>query len=889
MNKRYLIVVGAVLCALGWSAPTPVDAQAYGSRMGRVKQGGKVDFSPQGPGILFDALDPAVRKWYVPQELYKEYQWRQWEYSNYAREPYQRYVDTALEGDYFYDFFGNLVTRGWLIYDWQQDRPQQFGSSILKTNRFNQWFTRVAVSSDHKGQYHYSITIGDEIRTTLTPMTFSKPTFNGIQWDFAADKYQGTLLLARPSRPAVATSLDIPDQKTSVTNLLGGRGIVQVGDFVQVGATYVTAFQGQTLFDDFTGNPFAGGALTTDQNALPISRIIIRLSDDSPADGVGGAALFDDEIIIEDVDGNIFRGSAIGFEPIREGGFQRVGFLAADGDERITLTYDFTDPLYTGPDPTTIERVSFELVISNDYKVEITSDRQTNRDSQPVFLLIERAQNNIRDNSNQRLLQFDYGLPTANTILGVTLESNKVWGFDFYGEYDFNNQYRQYPNLNLKDHRKAVNDAQAWMFNLSKASYPWFVFLEGYSMDADYSTRTFLAGTRGQDEIDYEDEISYIYEFVEDNDDQDRRPDWNRYSMLSDNAVFPGFDENNDFVSDFNQNDTEDRQNFIPDYEEPFLRYHADRPEYLFGVDMNNNGWIDRFENDEEPDYPYGRDHRGYNIYAGTQIGPEARLTVGRLREKLLAGDRKNESTYLLFTYERDFAQLGRLRVFDNFKLVEDDIPDNLFQWVQPSNSRGTQQRVFDLLPARDTWVNTSYVQFDFTLVGNLNVINKFKTEIYNQRRDQRDLRGTASFAGLINKVDYTFPVRNIELEPRFKSEFLRERPVRKRDPERRELTETLFLIARIPMLSHTLIELGLELSHFEQFRDDEEGVPVNRDLEPDSFSRIVAVQFNNSSDYLGYRLHLQTGFRLQKLTFENLPPSTTSKIFMTAYAGLER
>jgi len=104
----------------------------------------------------------------------------------------------------------------------------------------------------------------------------------------------------------------------------------------------------------------------------------------------------------------------------------------------------------------------------------------------------------------------------------------------------------------------------------------FLAFLEGYSMDADYSTRTFLAGTRGQDEIDYEDEISYIYEFVEDNDDQDRRPDWNRYSMLSDNAVFPGFDENNDFVSDFNQNDTEDRQNFIPDYEEPFLRYHAD-------------------------------------------------------------------------------------------------------------------------------------------------------------------------------------------------------------------------------------------------------------------------------------------------------------------------
>ena len=114
--------------------------------------------------------------------------------------------------------------------------------------------------------------------------------------------------------------------------------------------------------EDFSGNPFSGGALTTDQNALPISRIIIRLADDSPQDGTGGAALFDDEIIIKDTDGNVYRGSEINFEPIREGGFQRVGYISADGDERITLTYDFTDPAYIGPDPSVIEEVSFELM-----------------------------------------------------------------------------------------------------------------------------------------------------------------------------------------------------------------------------------------------------------------------------------------------------------------------------------------------------------------------------------------------------------------------------------------------------------------------------------------------------------------------------------------------
>jgi len=885
---RWILSLAATCLLLGAWGAGPAQGQDYGVRLGTVSRGGAVTYEPTGPGVLFDALDPSVRKWYVPQELYNEYQWRQWEYTNYARDRYERYVDTSLQGDYFYDIYGSFVTRGWLIYDYRQARPQQFGSTILKGGRFASWFNRVVVASDSKGQYFYTLTIGDQIRTTLTPMTFSKPGFDGVQWDFAADKYQGTLLLARPSRPAQSSSLNIPDTRTSATNLLGGRGVTQVGDFVKVGATYVTAFQSQTLLEEVSGSPFSGGALTTDQNALPISRIIIRLSDDSPEDGRGGAALFDDDIVITDVDGNEVRGSDIGFEPARQGGFQRVGYLAADGDERITLTYDFTDPAYLGPDRSVIEKVEFELVISNDYRVEVTSDRQTNDESQPVFLEVERAQGNIRDNSNQRVLSFEYGLPTANVVFGFTLEANEVLGFDFYGEYDFNRQYRKYPNVNLEDHRGAITRAEAWMLNLSRVRYPFFGFLEGYSMDGNYSTRSFLAGTRGQDEIDYEDELSYIYEFVDDNDDQDRRPDWSRvWQPTVDNAVFPGFDENNDFISDFNQNDTEDRENLVPDYDEPFLRYNCDRPEFLFGVDMNNNGWIDRFENDEEPDYPYDRDHRGYNLYGGVHLTPETRLTVGHLSEKLIDGDGENRTTYMMFTYDRDFAGLGRVRVFENLRLAQDDIADNLLQWVQPANSRGTLQRIFDPLRARDTWVNTTYLRVDIRRISNLNVINKVKVETYSQRQDQEDLRDLSSFIGIINKADYTIHLGQFRIQPRWKSEFLRQRPARRADVARRELTETGFLIARFPLLQKTTIELGLELSHFEQFRDDGDGVPLARSLSPDSNSRVLAFQLSNTSDYLGYRLNVRTGFRLQKRTFETEPSSTTSTAYMTVYAGL--
>ena len=122
-------------------------------------------------------------------------------------------------------------------------------------------------------------------------------------------------------------------------------------------------------------------------------------------------------------------------------------------------------------------------------------------------------------------------------------------------------------------------------------------------MDHAYSTSAFLLNQNG--DVNYDQPAQFLYEFVEDNDDQDRLPDWQRGGQPGpDFSIFPGWDENNDFVSDFNQNDNRTISNRIPDYDEPFLRYAVDRPEFLFGIDLNNNDWIDRFENDDEPDFP---------------------------------------------------------------------------------------------------------------------------------------------------------------------------------------------------------------------------------------------------------------------------------------------
>ena len=890
-RSAFCLVWGAICLSL---SPFPALAQEYGSRLGTVQRGGEVSFHPRGAGVLFGALDPAQRRWYVPQELFNEYRWRQWEYSNYAREHFQRYVNIVQEGDSFYDLYGNYITRGWVIFNNSQTQPQQFGSSILKSNRFREWFSGVLISADAKGQNYYALTMGDALRTTLTPMTFSKPRWDGIQFDYAADKYQGTIIYSRISQPGGTSTNDIEALATNTTSLIGGRFTTQVGDFATVGLTSVNSHQANTIIDGFAGNPITG-ELTLDQNNT-ISAIEIVLRDDSPEDGVGGAAFFPagSDIIITYLDGTVDRGKQIRFEPVIEGGFVREGFLSADGTEEIRLRYDFDSPAFisrASASKEDIKKVKFRLVLGNDYQVWVTSDRQLNQSDVSVLILRAQAEGNVQDNTNLQVVSFEYGLPTATQIWGGTLELDKVFGFDFYGEYDLSYSYTKYPNVSIdateKDHStwsgiQGDRAAPAWVINLSRAAYPWFVFAEAYSMDPRYNTRTFTTLSSGF--IDYEDKRAHVLELVEDNDDQDQFPDTVRKDWRSgDQQVYPGWDENGDFISDFNQNDNRSLTNSIPDYDEPFLRHNVDRPEFLFGVDMNNNGWIDRFENDELPDYPYKKDHRGYNIYFGLHLSPEIRVTLGALREALISSNQKNQSRYALFTLDRDTATWGHWRLFNMLKSVEDDIPDDLLQWLPNANIRtGESTKIEDPLIGRDTWINSLWLGNDYKLSG-FKVSNYLKYDFYHQRLSQNEraplgLRERDFFFGLINKASYRLDLGRLWIEPRWKSEFRYQSIDLTSTDKRRELTELGGLILGFPLLAHTGVQAGLEFSRFDDFEND-----IN------DFNGVVsAVQFSNDSAYLGYQLTTQMGLQIDRRKAKGKSASIITQSFLTVYAGIQ-
>jgi hypothetical protein len=906
------------------------EAQGYDDRLGQ-RRGGAVSFEPRGPGVFFDALDPTVKRWYVPQELYNDYGFRTWEYSNYARDPYQRYVNTSLEGESFYNMYGSYITRGWLIYDWRQEALTPLGSSVFQDSRYQGWFNQVLIAADSKGGTHYAITVGDQIRTTLTPMTFSKPAYNGIRLDAATDKYQGTLLLSRVSGP-VRSTVSTPDTRTNATNMVGGRALAQVGDFVTLGVTYLNTHTTRTTLGSFEGNPVQG-TLGDGQARVPVTAIALILSDDSPEDGEGGAALFAHDLVIvrEDFQTGIRQKLTLGDLtndptrwPIIEGGFQEGGFLAANGTQRIIINYDFTDPSYVGPDPTEIVDVTFDLVVANDYRIDVWSDRQTGQSAppdapltretlderNPALLLLARAPDNVKDGSNRRRVLLDYGLPTANQIIGFTVEGTDVMGFDFYGEYDLNQRYDQYPNLALftDDRSFEVHSvtADAWMMNLSWQNYPWFFSGEAFSMDHDYSTSPYLVNSAG--DVNYDQPGQFLYEFVEDNDDQDRLPDWQRANQSGpDFAVFPGWDENNDFVSDFNQNDTRSISNRIPDYDEPFLRYDVDRPEFLYGVDLNNNDWIDRFENDDEPDYPYKRDHQGYNVYGGMRPLPGVRLSVGQTREKLKSSGRQNHTSYAITTIDQDFAGFGRLRAFHMLKFAQDNIADDRRE-PQPFLNSGPPANVIDILPAQDTWINSIYIGFDYTAVPNLNVRNKLKLDLFVQRDDglrtidRRPLDDRASFFGLINKVDYTIRMDRMSIVPRVKSQFVRRAPFIKGEKDIREWDGLLSGIIRFPVLNRSTIEFGAELRRLAELNVDEGKRVTDSILGPtgDRSETTLALQWTTATDYLGYKLLVQTGFRLSRTSVEEVrirdlevmkrgDSSTGTTTFITVYAGVDQ
>ena len=842
---------------------------------------------PKGVEVYESAMTPSLRKWQYPQSLYHFYRWSGEDYSNYARENYERYVSTELEGFRQYDMYGNYITRGFEIYDWSVDNPVTSGSTVRKGPKYGRWFSSLIVSSMSKGQFYSSMTIGEAIRSTLTPLTFSKPAFNGIQWDFASDKYQTTILASRLASPGSAVQFENSQGQVlgDMTNLFGLHSKVQLGDFSNLGFTYVN------VSNFTTGRKFGDnslkGVLTEAQNGGNIEQIVLRLSDDSPEDGRGGTQLFAERIILNGVDHPEI-------VPSVRGGVRRAGVIEANGAETIELTYNIARDFrqQSGDEITSfqeIREVEFELVIANDYRIEATSNLQLNGQGEPVFLPVERAHGNISDGSNQRFVRFEYGLPTGSDLLGLSFDIDDINGFNLRSEIALSRAFRRFSNQNFQKHELAQDEGLAYYVTASQDAYPWFAYGEVHRLEPEYSTRSFITDARGF--IDYEHTERHTFEMVDDNDDQDRFPDWKRLWQNGDNAfrespfgtggqadpqVFPGYDENSDFISDFNQNG-----NGEPDFAEPFLRYSVDPPEFLFGVDMNSNNVIDRFENDVFADYPYRQDRDGWNVYGGAHLTENIKLTVGRNSVDEISSKRDADMTYAVLRGMWNFPGI-EARAFQFARFVEDDIEDDVIEWVDPN---GFQESI-DPLVAQNTFISTGYFTLDYLRLKNLNVYNKVKYDYFVQRGDEADTKDNRFFLGIINKLDYPLPItKNLSFWPRWKSIFRKVTPTFSTDLNILEWSQFYMLTSKYFVLPATFLEYGIEFNLFRNLEERPEIIPPG--YVDDFTGTVLALQISNKSDYLGYAMTMNAGFRWERRAFEEAT-DTNSLVFIRVFAGLQ-
>jgi hypothetical protein len=381
-----------------------------------------------------------------------------------------------------------------------------------------------------------------------------------------------------------------------------------------------------------------------------------------------------------------------------------------------------------------------------------------------------------------------------------------------------------------------------------------------------------------------------VYEFVDDNDDQDELPDWTRWykgpttntrfgrNLKTDDAVFPGLDEDNDDIPDFNRN-----FNNMPDYAEPFLRYEVDPPDFLFGLDMNNNGVIDRFEDDNQADLPYKKGHRGYNAYLGVELFPESSLMVGRLDEGLLMTDRTNTSHYLLLTLKKEFPERDlSIWFIENPRKVQDDIADDVFQWVEETGSRGESRLITDPLMAQDAFLNTAYLEVKYDRF--LPFTTKVKHDVVHLLTDEAGLRDRRYF-GVVNKAEYSRELRRWTLLPRWKQLFSSVTPTAEEELKTRELTEIASFMVKRDISTSIRLTAGAEYEVFANLKKRPDPLPAGY-LE-DYNTWILAAQLANTSPYLGYQITTNVGMQWKRRDEAKSKASSELYSFITVYAGL--
>ncbi len=734
-------------------------------------------------------------------------------YLNYAREKYNPY-QFGLDSFKKFDILGNYMVEGQTVWQFEEQRPgigiglPRFGDlhdgSVRAVHgHYRFWFNTLVQVQDSGQGFQWRLSAGDWIRSQFTELTFKVPRFSGIRYDINSTKHQATFLYTSGRTT----------WRTNYENYWGGRVVnfhagkpirgaasvgsvpffgahwrTQVGDAIELGATFVNQHAEDVTRDE--GITSLRGGLPYPM--LPPRQVVVTFSDDSPEDGRGGAAVFGAPrvTLVAEGDSVITR-----FVSSSAGGVVVGDHIEANGFETISFSYDMP----VSPTPVAM---MVEAMVANDYRVEISQshtyfigynakgegrskqldefgNKRAFEDRETPPYIITRAPGNIQDLSNKAPIKFRYGFTTGQSIYGSNFTADFA-GLKARGEFALSSTYFQFPTG--RGVQLSPLSGAAYFIDVLKEAGPLNLGFEYFHIGPKYAS---YMGTRGgptlhTDRAGASKEVQQTHSFpwVDDNDDGDM---WSDDDILKENAsrtnielnrgVYPGRDQDFDGHVDDDQN-----SNDVPDWTEPFLLYYSDPLEFTYGFDNNNNFWIDHWENDERPDYPYDKDLEGPHYFVEYKPTRGLKFSVGQFDTQEIAGGGENVGRYFRSSYLFDRGDAGMIEWRHDTKRVRDSIRNSVYVFRDVPTIFGPQpfDRGYDHLEMLNSLVHTAFLGTRYNQVLNLHIENNFKfmqnhklPSRFEDGMEQSDSR-VSSFL-MVNRADYRFRRGRWSIWPQFK------------------------------------------------------------------------------------------------------------------------
>ncbi|MFH1568135.1 MAG: hypothetical protein ABIL09_09065 [Gemmatimonadota bacterium] len=834
------------------------------------------------------------------------YPWWDERYENYSLLSYRDYGAIAAQRENAtYDPFGVYLLDGvdlLRVGEYRTLAPRR-SSQVFRDARFRTAFRNLVVMRDHHQSWSNRLMIGDALEARFTPLTLNQPRLQGLRWDASSQKNRFSLVTSRVSSPIDEGSNDAEFG----AYLLGGHWESQLGDVLTLGGSYVNLHLRDSMQRD-------GSLRGQFPSALGATRsFYVVFSDDSPEDRVG-AKVYAVEAYVNGVRSAIepdIRRVAQVAQPQHVAHLRRHGAWAPQSmspdallgaarglyytsgvpvGRQLPWTVGGTDLLiFRYEIPNDVEELQFRAQVAGDYSIDVGASFPWEEVADRTWSdwhNVARAPGNVGDGANLRWVSFDYGFLTGLLQYGSNA-ALRLRGATVEAEYIDNLASRQFPRV--AGHQTESHKA-------------FFVKLLCPVRAGELGGEYFRLPARLQSAMPmWSDHAGRVidYELVQDNDDGDVWPDsWEHWDPLDplyillkgqtgldpeaqptqeaeDNlsgnlgsglgfGVFPGLDQDEDMVLDINIT-----QNGIPDYAEPFLMYTVEPDEFVYGDDFNNNGVVDARENDNLPDYPYPLDTGGHHLFGQAQPLAGAWVRAGRYRIDERAGDGHNHTDYLELRYAAAREQGGSLEVDYRIRRVRDSIADPVYRVVVDplTSTRSSVKILHDPLLMRDSWVNTLFLESRHQLASGPRLTGAGKLEVNSLQGQEGPGGSRIADWYLVAKVDYTRQRGRLSLMPMAKALV-----------HQRRAPEALLLDLRTYEV-FPIVRLDYQLGPRTTLRAGVQGLPgwphLYRDQESKSSSfdaRHLIFAIENSTNYTGYELSLNMGYRSSRTRYVGLP-----------------